>query len=224
MTALQAPAAETPPRDVGEAFLTGAVRLRRGSGCSQRSRPTCGPRLSCATPSARGNRRRGVPTALRGPVSGRLPGELTQHQVEPRRHDHPTRTVWEAGSGSPAVDLALAGVVLGHGHRACRSHASITSALPLSDAVHSSRPTACARSTSGSRAHSLCRAPEISELLPELLPAPLRPAVPADDEGPATHVTAGHGPFAVLPSAEDGGFEPPRVLPQHAFQACAIGH
>ena len=24
--------------------------------------------------------------------------------------------------------------------------------------------------------------------------------------------------------AENGGFEPPRVLPQHAFQACAIGH
>jgi len=24
--------------------------------------------------------------------------------------------------------------------------------------------------------------------------------------------------------AEDGGFEPPRVLSQHAFQACAIGH
>ena len=24
--------------------------------------------------------------------------------------------------------------------------------------------------------------------------------------------------------AEDGGFEPPRALTQHAFQACAIGH
>ena len=24
--------------------------------------------------------------------------------------------------------------------------------------------------------------------------------------------------------AEDGGFEPPRRFPQHAFQACAIGH
>jgi hypothetical protein len=24
--------------------------------------------------------------------------------------------------------------------------------------------------------------------------------------------------------AEDAGFEPARVLPQHAFQACAIGH
>src|SRR5665647_2765783 len=35
-------------------------------------------------------------------------------------------------------------------------------------------------------------------------------------EGPATYVTAGHGPFA---HAEDGGFEPPRAFTQHAFQA-----
>src|SRR5450830_628863 len=33
-------------------------------------------------------------------------------------------------------------------------------------------------------------------------------------EGPATHVSAGHGPFA---HAEDGGFEPPRAFTQHAF-------
>ena len=34
-----------------------------------------------------------------------------------------------------------------------------------------------------------------SELLPELLPEPLRRPTPADDKGPVTHVTAGHGPF-----------------------------
>ena len=59
------------------------------------------------------------------------------------------------------------------------------------------------------------------ELLPKLLPiGPGRLRRP-DDEGPATHVTAGHGPFT---KAEDGGFEPPRAFTQHAFQACAIGH
>jgi hypothetical protein len=30
--------------------------------------------------------------------------------------------------------------------------------------------------------------------------------------------------FVLVRAAEDKGFEPLRVLPQHAFQACAIGH
>ena len=58
------------------------------------------------------------------------------------------------------------------------------------------------------------------------------------DHGASEAVTSDDGPSGMTnPSrytddwgsnvahmAEDGGFEPPRVLPQHAFQACAIGH
>ena len=59
------------------------------------------------------------------------------------------------------------------------------------------------------------------ELLPRLLPIGPGRARRVNAKGPATHVSAGHGPFA---PAEDGGFEPPRAFTQHAFQACAIGH
>jgi integrase len=44
---------------------------------------------------------------------------------------------------------------------------------------------------------------------------------PEKDKGPRSASLRGSG-ASVL--AEDGGFEPPRLLHQHAFQACAIGH
>jgi len=44
---------------------------------------------------------------------------------------------------------------------------------------------------------------------------------PEKDKGPRSASFRGSG---ALKTAEDGGFEPPRLLHQHAFQACAIGH
>ncbi len=41
---------------------------------------------------------------------------------------------------------------------------------------------------------------------------------------PAAHVEAAPPGGDAATFAEDGGFEPPRLLHQHAFQACAIGH
>src|SRR5699024_9531690 len=42
---------------------------------------------------------------------------------------------------------------------------------------------------------------------------------PTNEKPPPADESAGGG----FPTAEDGGFEPPRALTQHAFQACAIG-
>jgi hypothetical protein len=36
-------------------------------------------------------------------------------------------------------------------------------------------------------------------------------------------IRAGHA-YCLVRRAEDAGFEPARGCPQHAFQACALGH
>ena len=58
---------------------------------------------------------------------------------------------------------------------------------------------------------------------------PCRPgAVGGPPEQPVSNRAASRGRrlprSAQVWLAEDGGFEPPRALTQHAFQACAIGH
>jgi hypothetical protein len=47
----------------------------------------------------------------------------------------------------------------------------------------------------------------------------------SEDEGAETQNAPVRRPRHSVPegNAENGGFEPPRALTQHAFQACAIG-